>query len=65
LGFTQILHWFTPETKASVLAARIAKRKRDAGEGPYYAPSELKQDKWNLKEVLTIMGRPVSGKYCG
>lgn len=56
-GAVQILHWFTPETKTSILMKRIAKKKRAAGETHLYAAEELK-DKPTLKEIVTTMARP-------
>lgn len=56
-GAVQILHWFTPETKVSVLMKRIAKKKREAGETHLYAAEELK-DKPTAKEILMTMARP-------
>lgn len=59
-GATQLLHWFTPETKASVLMTRAAKRRRAAGDPNIYSPDELKERRFAPKEVLKIMSRPVS-----
>lgn len=58
-GATQIIHFFTPETRATVLMDREAKRRRKSGENPnIYGPGELKEEKLNMKEVLTIWSRP-------
>lgn len=55
----QILQIFTPETKASILTTRIAKRKRANGE-EVYSSHEPEDRKWDPKEILQIMARPVS-----
>lgn len=59
-GFVQALHFFVvPETRATVLLDREAKRRRKTGADPnIYGPNELKANRFETKEVLTIMTRP-------
>ena len=59
-GFVQALHFFcVPETRATVLLDREAKRRRKTGEDPnVYGPNELKEHRFDTKEVLAIMTRP-------
>lgn len=66
-GITQVIHFFgVPETRATVLMNKIAKRRRlaaEAGTGPkedltLYGPDELKVPRVSSKEVVTIWVRP-------
>ena len=55
----QALHFlFVPETRASILLDREAKRRRAAGENNVYGPNEIKNTRLTLHEVLTIWYRP-------
>ncbi|KAJ5908210.1 Major facilitator superfamily domain general substrate transporter [Penicillium taxi] len=57
-GVTQILHFFfVPETRATILVDREAKRRRKNGED-VWGPNELKTQRLNFKEVLQIWRRP-------
>ena len=59
-GVTQIAHFFlVPETRATILMDREAKRRRKTGEDPnVYGPNELKEQRLNFMEVLRIWRRP-------
>lgn len=58
-GATQVVHFFfVPETRATILLDREAKRRRKAGEGEYYSPDELKEHGLTAKEVIKIWVRP-------
>lgn len=59
-GFTQILHFFCVcETRSSVLIDREAKRRRKSGEDTgIYGPNEIKEPRFDVKEVLHIWIRP-------
>lgn len=58
-GVTQAIHFFfVPETRATVLIDREAKRRRKAGEGNVYGPNEIKDQRMPMKEILTIWYRP-------
>ncbi|RAK80850.1 MFS general substrate transporter [Aspergillus fijiensis CBS 313.89] len=59
-GFTQVLHFFlVPETRATVLLDREAKRRRQSGEDrAVYGPNELKTNRLELREILRIWRRP-------
>ncbi|CAK96557.1 transporter mfs1 [Aspergillus awamori] len=59
-GFTQALHFLlVPETRATILLDREAKRRRKSGEDPnIYGPNELKESRLSVKEVLRIWKRP-------
>ncbi|KZF25243.1 MFS general substrate transporter [Xylona heveae TC161] len=57
-GFTQIIHFFVPETRASVLVDREAKKRRKAGEKNVYGPGELKEHRFSIKEILIVWSRP-------
>jgi hypothetical protein len=63
----QALHFFlVPETRATVLLDREAKRRRKTGEDPnVYGPNELKAHRFDTKEVLAIMTRPFVMFYSG
>ena len=58
-GATQLLHAvLVPETRASVLLTRIAKRLRKEGETNVYSTDELKENRFSMKKILTIWVRP-------
>jgi hypothetical protein len=57
--FVQLLQLCTPETKASVLTTRVAKRMRAQGK-EVYSNHELEARKWEPKEIAKVMARPVS-----
>ncbi len=54
----QAIHFFTPETRVSVLLDREAKRRRAAGETNVYGPSELEENRFALKKLAVIWFRP-------
>jgi MFS family permease len=59
---TQAIHFFSnPETRATILLDREAKRRRESGEDPnVYGPNEIKGGhKMNMKEFWTIVFRYV------
>ncbi|KAM0751502.1 MFS general substrate transporter [Meredithblackwellia eburnea MCA 4105] len=56
---TQLAHFcFVPETRATVILDREAKKRRKAGQTNIFGPGELKQHKMELKDILDIWGRP-------
>lgn len=58
-GVTQIMHFFiVPETRATVLLDREAKRRRKAGETNIYGPSELRENRFSFKEIVETWLRP-------
>lgn len=58
-GVTQAMHFvLVPETRATLLVDKEAKRRREAGEEEVYGPNELKNPRLELREVLTIWRRP-------
>ena len=62
---TQGLHFFlVPETRATILLDREAKRRRDAGQSHIYGPNEMKEQRISAKEVLTIWYRPFEMFVC-
>ncbi|KAL8773505.1 MAG: hypothetical protein Q9209_001609 [Squamulea sp. 1 TL-2023] len=55
----QAVHFFfVPETRASILLDREAKRRRAAGEENVYGPNEIKRVRLTIHEILTIWYRP-------
>ena len=54
----QFIHFFTPETRTTILLDNEAKRLRKEGATNIYGPGEMKQHKLTVKEILTIWGRP-------
>ncbi|OKL55470.1 hypothetical protein UA08_09314 [Talaromyces atroroseus] len=57
-GFTQALHFFlVPETRATVLIDREARRRRKNGEN-VWGPNELKVPRLDAKDVLRVWRRP-------
>lgn len=55
----QVLHLLTvPETRATIMMDKEAKRRRKAGETNIYGPDELKEKRLDFKEVLKIWARP-------
>lgn len=58
-GFTQVLHFIlVPETRATILVDKEAKRRRKAGEEEIYGPNELKKPRLDVREVLALWRRP-------
>lgn len=61
-GATQLVHFFfVPETRATILMDRIAKRKRKSGEDPnVYGPNEITpfKERLSVKEILSTWLRP-------
>ncbi|KAI4186075.1 MAG: hypothetical protein LQ346_005766 [Caloplaca aetnensis] len=56
---TQLLHiFFVPETRATILLDREARRLRESGEKEVYGPNEMKSTRITPKEVLAIWYRP-------
>lgn len=57
-GATQLLHFFlVPETRATILIDREAKRRRKNGD-EVYGPNELKTPRLDLTDVLRLWRRP-------
>lgn len=54
----QAAHFFTPETKATVLVSKIAKRRRKAGQTNLYSEDDLKEDRWAMTNLLRTWARP-------
>lgn len=59
-GFTQVVHaLLVPETRTTVMLDREAKRRRKSGEDEnVYGPNELKEKRFDAKEILIIWRRP-------
>ncbi len=58
-GFVQVAHFFlVPETRATIMLDRIAKKRRKAGEPNIYGPNELKEHRMSMKEILVVWSRP-------
>ncbi|KAH0831446.1 putative MFS multidrug transporter [Fonsecaea pedrosoi] len=58
-GAVQIIHFFlVPETRATILLDREAKRRRKNGETNIYGPDELKKPRFPMKEFARIWMRP-------
>ena len=56
-GVTQAMHFFIPETRATILIDREARRRRKNGED-VWGPDELKSPRLDWKDVLRIWRRP-------
>ncbi|KIR60252.1 multidrug transporter [Cryptococcus bacillisporus CA1873] len=60
-GFVQILHLLiVPESRATILLDREAKRRREAGEHNIYGPNEVKsfKERFSLHEMVKTFCRP-------
>ncbi|KIX01588.1 uncharacterized protein Z518_09314 [Rhinocladiella mackenziei CBS 650.93] len=58
-GAVQIIHFFlVPETRATILLDREAKKRRKNGESNIYGPDELKSPRIPIREFLRIWARP-------
>lgn len=58
-GATQVLHFFTPESRSTILLDREARRRRKSGEDEdIYGPNELKKPRISIKEFGIIWLRP-------
>ena len=56
---TQILHFFTvPETRATIMLDKAAKKRRKNGDTKWYGPNELHGRGLGVKEVMKIWTRP-------
>lgn len=54
----QLIHFFlVPETRATIILDREAKKRRSNGEN-VYGPNELDKDKLETRDVLKIYFRP-------
>lgn len=47
-----------PETCVTVLLDREARRRRSTGEEEVYGPGEIQEDRFSLKNIAKIIGRP-------
>ncbi|KAI9867090.1 MAG: hypothetical protein M1830_005857 [Pleopsidium flavum] len=55
----QAVHFFlVPETRATIILDKEAKRRRKAGDTNIYGPDELKEHRLSMREVLRIWVRP-------
>lgn len=58
-GLTQLLHFFlVPESRATILLDREARRRRRAGEKNIWGPNEAKSNRLSLKSLATHWIRP-------
>ena len=57
-GAVQFAHFWTPETRSSILVTREAKRRRQEGETLLYSTKELEGSVLSVKFVLTTWARP-------
>ncbi|KAJ5205835.1 Major facilitator superfamily domain general substrate transporter [Penicillium cf. griseofulvum] len=58
-GVTQIIIFFMPESRSTIIMDKEAKRRRKTGEDPnIYGPNELKSPRVSLKEAGKIWARP-------
>ena len=58
-GVTQLMHFFTVETRSTILLDREAKRRRKTGEDTnIWGPNELKKPRISVKEFGVIWRRP-------
>lgn len=58
-GGAQAIHFFMPESRATIILDKEAKRRRKTGEDPnIYGPNELKKPRVSMKEFGTIWMRP-------
>ena len=58
-GAVQLVHFcLVPETRATILLDREAKRRRKAGEVNIWGPTELKENRFSMKEILNVWIRP-------
>jgi MFS family permease len=58
-GGAQAIHFFMPESRATIILDKEAKRRRKTGEDPnIYGPNELKSPRISMKELGTIWMRP-------
>ena len=50
--------FFVPETRATILLDREAKKRRKAGETNIWGPTELKEHRFSAKEIFAVWTRP-------
>lgn len=58
-GAVQLIHFFlVPETRATILLDREAKKRRKNGETNIYGPDELKKPRFPMREFVRVWVRP-------
>ncbi|KAK5126944.1 hypothetical protein LTR85_008302 [Meristemomyces frigidus] len=58
-GFAMAVFFFMPESRATIIMDREAKRRRKTGEDEnVYGPNELRNPRISAKEILTVWTRP-------
>ena len=58
-GVVQAAHFFlVPETRSTILLDREAKRRRKNGETNIWGPTELKENRFDFREILKVWVRP-------
>ncbi|KAK3675093.1 hypothetical protein LTR78_005027 [Recurvomyces mirabilis] len=58
-GAAQAIHFFMPESRATIIMDKEAKRRRKTGEDPnIYGPNELKKPRISMKDIFKIWSRP-------
>lgn len=57
-GVVQAMHFFVPETRATILLDREAKRRRKNGEENIWGPNELRENRFSGKEIVETWLRP-------
>ncbi|PLN77154.1 MFS general substrate transporter [Aspergillus taichungensis] len=58
-GAVQLIIFFMPESRSTIIMDKIAKQRRKSGEDPnVYGPNELKKPRVSMKEAGTILVRP-------
>ena len=58
-GAVQLIHFvLVPETRATIILDKEAKKRRKAGETNVYGPNEVRGHRLTLKEIGTIWARP-------
>jgi len=56
--FVQFCHFWTPETRATIMLDRIAKKQRKEGKENVYGPNEVKEQRLTPKEIGITLMRP-------
>lgn len=54
----QAIHFFVPETRATIMLDKEAKKRRKSGETNVYGPDEIRGHNLTIKQILVIWARP-------
>lgn len=63
-GVVQAVHFFIPETRATIMLDKEAKKRRKSGQTNVYGPGEIRGHSLSVKQILLIWARPFEMFFC-